>query len=109
MWHIERHICCWPIHGSNVSSRYCSWLILKNILKSIWSRCLYSKMAVWVIFAMWQSYLFNDIKHVYSDRGVNIGHICCTGVVYDNVSVVFMLWVFSINNKVNLVAFANIY
>ena len=36
-------------------------------------------------------------------------HMCCTGVVYDNISVVFMHWAFSINNKVGLVSFANIY
>ena len=35
--------------------------------------------------------------------------MCHTGVVYDNVSVVFMHWAFSINNKVGLVSFANIY
>ena len=36
-------------------------------------------------------------------------YICCTGVVYDNISVMFMLWALSINNKVGLVLFANIY
>ena len=35
---------------------------------------------------------------------------CCTGVVYDNLSVMFMHLAFSINNKVNnRVSFANIY
>ena len=38
-----------------------------------------------------------------------LGTNCCTGVVYDNLSVVFMHWTFSINNKVGLVSFANIY
>ena len=37
------------------------------------------------------------------------GYICCTGVVYGNISIVFVLWVLSINNKVGLVLFANIY
>ena len=35
--------------------------------------------------------------------------ICHTGVVYDNISVMFVLWVLSINNKVGLVLLANIY
>ena len=35
--------------------------------------------------------------------------ICRTGVVYDNLSVMFMHWAFSINNKVGLISFANIY
>ena len=35
--------------------------------------------------------------------------ICHTGVVYDNISVMFMLWALSINNKVGLVLLANIY
>ena len=30
-------------------------------------------------------------------------YICHTGVVYDNISIVFMLWASSINNKVGLV------
>ena len=36
-------------------------------------------------------------------------HICHTGVVFDNVSIVFVLWVSSINNKVGLVQFPNLY
>ena len=36
-------------------------------------------------------------------------YICHTGVVYDNISIVFMLWALSINNKVGLVLFANVY
>ena len=39
----------------------------------------------------------------------NYAYMCCTGVVYDNISVVFMVWALSINNKVGLVLFANIY
>ena len=30
----------------------------------------YSLLAVWVISAMWQSYLFSDIQYVWSDIGV---------------------------------------
>ena len=36
-------------------------------------------------------------------------YICHTGVVYDNISIVFVLWASSINNKVGLVLFANVY
>ena len=35
--------------------------------------------------------------------------LCPTGVVYDNISTVFMLWELSINNKAGLVLFANVY
>ena len=31
------------------------------------------------------------------------------GVVYDNISIVFVLWALSINNEVGLVLFANVY
>ena len=36
-------------------------------------------------------------------------YMCHTGVVYDNVPVLFVHWAFSISNKVSLVSFANIY
>ena len=35
--------------------------------------------------------------------------MCHTGVVYNNISIMFMLWASSINNKVGLVQFANVY
>ena len=35
--------------------------------------------------------------------------MCHTGVVYDNITMMFMLWASSINNKVGLVQFANVY
>ena len=38
-----------------------------------------------------------------------LGTNCCTGVVYDNLSVMFMLWAFSINNKVGYISFVSIY
>ena len=38
-----------------------------------------------------------------------LGTNCCTGVVYHNVSVLFMHWALSINNKGSLVSLANIY
>ena len=43
-------------------------------------------------------------RHVYM-------HICIchTGVVYNNISIMFMLWASSINNKVGLVQFAKVY
>ena len=36
-------------------------------------------------------------------------YMCHTGVVYNNISKMFMLWASSINNKVGLVQFANVY
>ena len=37
------------------------------------------------------------------------GCVCHTGVVFDKVSIVFMLWASSINNNVGFVQFANLY
>ena len=51
----------------------------------------------------------SDERKYMTDREILERYICCTGVVYDNVCVVFMHWAFSINNKVSLVSFANIY
>ena len=66
--------------------------------------------------------LQNQFKQQYSKIGNTRGqlfhawrstrflcYMCHTGVVYDNISVVFMHCTFSINNKVGLVSFANIY
>ena len=35
--------------------------------------------------------------------------MCYTGVVYDNISVMFVFWALSVNNKVGLVLMADIY
>ena len=40
--------------------------------KHVESICPSTKMPVWLIFAMWQPYLFSNIKYVYSDIGVNL-------------------------------------
>ena len=38
-----------------------------------------------------------------------LGANCHTGVVFDNVSIIFVLWALSINNKVGFVQFASLY
>ena len=55
--------------------------------------CLYTYLNVYI-----------DIAYMHTHMDT-----CHTGVVYDNISVMFMLWVLSINNKVGLVLLANIY
>ena len=46
--------------------------VLAHIYKIVSSTCPYSIMAVCLIFAVWQAYLFIDISCVYSDTGVDI-------------------------------------
>ena len=38
----------------------------------LWSLCPFTIMGVWLIFAMWQPYLFNDIKNVYYSMGIDL-------------------------------------
>ena len=49
-----------------------------------------------------------DIKFSRLNYDNTCTYMCHTGVVYDNLSIVFVHWAFSINNKVGLVSFANI-
>ena len=32
-------------------------------------------MTVWLIFAMQQPFIFSGIKYVYSDMGIDMGHV----------------------------------
>ena len=73
---LERHIYCWPIHGNNVWSTYCTWLCFGINIQKCGSISANSIMVVWLIFVMWQPYLFSDIKYVYSMMGVGIRYIC---------------------------------
>ena len=49
--------------------------VLADILKNVGSLCLCSIISVWITFAIWHSYLFSDIKYMYSDMGVDLEHM----------------------------------
>ena len=47
--------------------------------------------------------VYSDVASIHTHTYMHVSihlYICCTGVVYDNLSVMFMQWAFSINNKV---------
>ena len=50
----------------------------------------------------------NIVTYIYSWMCVHT-YTCHTGVVYDNISIVFVLWASSINKKVGLILVANVY
>ena len=50
--------------------------ILVCISKSVGSLGTCIIISVWVLFTMWPPYLFNDIKYMYSDMGVDLTHVC---------------------------------
>ena len=69
--------------------------VLVHLCQHVGSICPCSIMAVWVMFVMWQSDLFSDIKYVYSDIGVNFVpihvYICMSIPAYRHISQTFQL------------------
>ena len=66
-------ICCFPIHGNNMSSRYCSWLCLAYLCKNVGSVYPCSVMCLDCIPNV--CHMFRYIKYVYSDIGVDFIHM----------------------------------
>ena len=71
-------ICCWPNMTVTCEVDIAVGCVVAQICRNAWSICPCNIMAVWVIYAMSQSYLSNDIKFVYIDNGNKFGTHACT-------------------------------
>ena len=76
MWHL-RGIFVAKLYMTTMSEGdiavSCVFMHLYTIVGAIF---LFGIMTVWLIFGMWQPYLFSDIKYVHSDMGVETWNTC---------------------------------
>ena len=94
------------LHRDFIYSLYVSWYVTKTSEWESFYRTDYFIKYMRINASHFNIYIIT-ILHIKMIK-IYI-YICHTGVVYNNISIVFVLWASSINNKVGLVPFANVY